>query len=78
MKSIGDWYAQYDSPGGDPSKAPNYYYSEDDDVIDYSREVPPSAMPYQDSRIDPLECAGCGHTHPESLDEHSLCPYCKP
>ncbi|MFD7446182.1 hypothetical protein [Streptomyces sp. NPDC059909] len=78
MDSIADWYAEYDLPGGNPSRAPNYYYSEDDDPIEYPQEAS-SAMPrLQDYRADPLECAGCGHTHPESLDKRGLCPYCRP
>ncbi|MFG2305236.1 hypothetical protein [Actinacidiphila glaucinigra] len=78
MDSIADWYAEYDLPGSDPSRAPNYYYSEDDDPIQYPLE-PSSAMPQQqDLRADPLECAGCGHANPESLDKRGLCPYCRP
>ncbi|MCW2904533.1 MAG: hypothetical protein JWO67_6798 [Streptosporangiaceae bacterium] len=77
MDSIEDWYGKRDLPGGDPSRAPNYYYSEDNDTIDYPGEAFSAATHYQDDRVDPLECAGCGHTHPESLDEHGLCPYCR-
>jgi hypothetical protein len=77
MDSIGDWYAENDLPAGDPSQAPNYYYSEDDDSIDYPRE---SDVGYElDLRAeDPFECTGCGHLNPESLDEQGRCPYCRP
>ncbi|MFP8903948.1 hypothetical protein [Streptomyces atacamensis] len=77
MDSIGDWYAEYDLPGGDPARAPNYYHSEDDDPIDYPREVSLAGTHYQSPEVDPFECAGCGHTHPENLDERGLCPYCR-
>lgn len=40
VDSIADWYAEYDLPGGSPSRAPNYYYSEDDDPMDSPRETP--------------------------------------
>lgn len=76
MDSIGDWYAAGDRPGGDPSWAPNYYLSEDDDPIDYPREPDGLEVEGQRYAADPLECQGCGHTHPESLDENGLCPYC--
>ncbi|MEV4875588.1 hypothetical protein [Streptomyces cyaneofuscatus] len=75
--SIEDWYAQYDRPGGDPTRAPNYYYSEDDDPIRTPAGgslVYGAPKPYEE---DPLDCAGCGHTHPENLDERGRCPYCR-
>lgn len=77
MDSIADWYAEYDLPGGDRSKAPNYYYSEDDDLIDYPREASSAGTPDWTAGVDPFECAACGHTNPESLDERGLCPYCR-
>ncbi|MEU8480988.1 hypothetical protein [Streptomyces hygroscopicus] len=78
MDSIGDWYAASDRPGGDPSWAPNYYPSEDDDPIEYLREPDGAVTADQSHAEDPLACEGCGHTHPESLDENRLCPYCAP
>jgi hypothetical protein len=77
VDSIAEWYAQYDLPGGDASRAPNYYYSEDDDPRDVPREVPCGGLYRPSGRVDPYECTGCGHTNPESLDERGRCPYCR-
>jgi hypothetical protein len=77
VDSIADWYAEYDLPGGSPSRAPNYYYSEDDDPLDSPREISSLRLQHTGAAADPYECRGCGHTHPESLDERGLCPYCR-
>jgi hypothetical protein len=75
--SIEDWYAQYDLPGGDLTSAPNYYYSEDDDPGRTSARGVFVSGASESYREDPLDCAACGHTHPESLDERGRCPYCR-
>ncbi|MFE0088738.1 hypothetical protein [Streptomyces sp. NPDC059016] len=76
MDSIEDWYSQYDLPGGEPSRAPNYYYSDDDEHVEHQWGTVGGYD--QEYRVDPFECTGCGHLNPESLDEKGRCPYCRP
>ncbi|GAA2286248.1 hypothetical protein GCM10010415_65890 [Streptomyces atrovirens] len=79
VNSTRDWYEKWDFPGGTPSRAPNYYHNEDDDPIDCRPERSFEFGGDQDLYSDGLlECAGCGHMNPESLDERRLCPYCRP